>query len=102
MALMQLTVWQSASEVALGDVIQEETVAITGTSTPSSAIVGSSRGRRRVRIFCDTDAWVTWGSAEGGDPVADDSGVNGRMIGAGNPEYFDIESGYKVAVMSRV
>ena len=101
MALMQLTVWQSASEVALGDVIQEETVPISGTSTPSSAIDGTNRVRRRVRIFCDADAWVTWGSTEGGDPVADDSGSNGRMIGAGNPEYFDIECGYKVAVLAR-
>lgn len=101
MALMQLTVWQSASEVALGDIIQEETIPITGTSTPSSTIVGSNRVRRRVRIFCDTDAWVTWGPTDGGDPVANDSGANGRMIGAGNPEYFDIECGHKIAVLAR-
>jgi hypothetical protein len=97
MATLQFTVWETAAEVALGDPIQEATVAISGTSAQTAEIASADRKRRRVRIICDTKAWVTWGE----DPTAVADGSEGRMMGAENPEYFDIESGHKIAVIQR-
>lgn len=98
MATLQFTVFESAAETALGDPIQEDTIEISGTSTQGAAISGSGRRRRRVRIVCDADAWVTWGA----DPTAINDGSAGRMMGQENPEYFDIEAGHKIAVIERV
>lgn len=97
MATLQFTVWDTAAEVALGDPSQEDTVAIGGTSAQTAEITAEGKKRRRVRIICDTNAWVTWGE----DPTALADGSAGRMMGAENPEYFDIESGHKIAVIQR-
>lgn len=95
MATLWIHVWESASEVALGDPQQELTITIGGTSTQSSsAISGSNRVRRRCRLFADADCHVTWGE----NPTADTSDI---PLGAENPEYFDIESGHLVAVITR-
>jgi hypothetical protein len=98
MATLQFTVWEYASDVANGDPIQEDVVAIGGGSLQSDPIVGSNRKRQRVRVVCDTNAWVTWGA----NPTALDDGTAGRMMGQENPEYFEIEAGHRLAVIERV
>ena len=97
MPTLQFTVFEGANEVALGDPIQEGTIAISGTSAQGAVITGSHRRRRRVRIMCDTAAWVTWGA----DPTALSDGTDGRMMGTENAEYWDLESGHRIAVIQR-
>lgn len=95
MSTLFITVWDVAAEVAQGDPIQEMTITISGTSAQSTAITADSRRRKRVRLFTDTDCFVTWGS----DPTA--ASGSSRPMGAENPEYFDIEAGHKIAVITR-
>lgn len=101
MATLQYTSWFSAAEVAHGQPIQENVITVTNTSTQGEALSaptgGEARHRLRVRIMSDTNCWVTWGS----DPTALATGLGGRMVGSGNPEYFDIEAGFKIAVIER-
>ena len=97
MATLYFAVFESAAEVALGEPIQEGTVAIGATSAQSSAISGSGSKRKRVRVFCDSNAFVAWGA----DPTAENDGTGGRPMGSENPEYFDIQSGHKIAVIER-
>lgn len=95
MATLFIAVWEHAGEVALGDPIQETTITITGTSAQSAAITGSGNKRKRVRLFTDTNCFVTWNA----DPTA--SATDGRPMGAENHEYFDIQSEHKIAVITR-
>jgi len=97
MATLYISVWTNAAAVALGDPLQETSVNIDVTSTQSAAIVGSGRKRRRVRLFADADCFAAWGE----DPTALTDGTDGLPLGASNPEYFDIEAGHKIAVISR-
>lgn len=97
MATLFITVWRDAEEVALGQPIQEMTVNIGVSSTNSAIIVGTDRQRNRVRIFADSNAFVTWDV----NPTALNDGTSGRAMGSENPEYFDIESGHKIAVIER-
>lgn len=97
MPSLQLTVYEDAAEVALGDPILEEVVTVSGTSTLSSVIPGT-RKMRRMRLFSDVDVFVTWGA---GTPEAKLDGTSGRMMAAESPEYFAIESGHFVAVIAR-
>lgn len=97
MPTLYVTVWEVAAEVALGDPLQEFQVNIAATTTQSTeTIVGSDRRKRRIRVFPDSDCFVTWGL----NPVA--TSTTARPMGAENPEYFEIESDYKVAVIERV
>ena len=98
MPTLFFSVFEGAGEVAHGDPIQEDIVAIGGTSLQSATINGSGRKRRRVRILCDTNAYVIWGE----NPTAIADGSAGRPMGAENPEYFDIESGHRIAVIERI
>ncbi len=98
MATLFIAVWRDAAEVALGDPLQEIAVAIGAASAQSAAITGKDRQRNRIRLFADADCFVTWGT----DPTALTDGTAGRPLGAGNPEYFDIEAGQKVAVIQRL
>jgi len=96
MATLFVTVWEHAGEVAVGGPIQEFQVNIAATSTPSTEIIpGSPRRRRRIRLFADADCFVTWAAT----PVAVSSAS--RPLGAENPEYFEIEAGFKIAVIQR-
>lgn len=96
MATLFVCVWEHAVEVAVGDPLQEFTVNITATSTPSAAaIVGDKRRSRRVRLFADADCFVTWGET----PVA--VSTASRPMGAENPEYFEIKASQKIAVIER-
>ena len=97
MATLFVTVWETAVEVALGDPLQEFQVNIAAGSTASTAtIVGSGNKKRRIRLFPDADCFVTWGTT----PVA--VSTASRPMGAENPEYFEVQEGYKIAVIERV
>jgi hypothetical protein len=101
MATLQYTVFFSATETGKGPVLNENVIAIGGASAQSSTVVDPSatpnNQSRCVRIACDANAWVIWGA----DPTALDTGVGGRMIGSGNPEYFDIPANHRIAVIAR-
>lgn len=97
MATLFFAVFAGAVEVAAGDPIQENKVAIGGVSTPSVVLVGNRRKRHRVRVFADTNCFATWGES----PIAKDDGTDGRPLEAGSAEYFDIEAGHKIAVIER-
>lgn len=99
MATLQYTVFSSANEVAHGDPVQEGAITIGGASTQGSALSsdGDSRKRMRVRIAVDSNCWVTWGT----NPTALNDGTEGRMMVADQTEYFDIEAGHKIAVITR-
>jgi hypothetical protein len=99
MATLFIAVWGDASQTLIGKPIQEITVAIGGTSAQSDAIVqGNNKAMRQIRIFSDTDCFVTWGD----NPVAKNDGSDGRPMGAENPGTFGIESGWRIAVIERV
>lgn len=90
-----MTVWESASEVALGDPIQFTSAEIGGAN--SAAISGSGRKRRRVRIYASAACWVKYGA----DPTA--TGATDAMaVGADNPEYIDMEAGHVLTAIARV
>ena len=98
MASLQYTVWRTASEVALGDVLNEGVITIDVSSAQSGVMKDTMENRNcRVRLMADADCWVTWGE----DPTALNDGTGGRMLGAENPEYFDIRADYKIAVIQR-
>lgn len=79
-----------------------ENVVTVGSSSTQSAVMHAaatpSNQSRCVRVVSDTDCWVNWGS----NPTALNTGLGGRMIGAGNPEYFDILANDKIACIERL
>jgi len=97
MANMYFCVFETAAEVALGDPLQESAFSFTGTSAQSAAITGTGGKRRRVRVWADSDCYVTWGA----NPTALTTGAGGRPLAAKNAEYFDIEAGHKIAAIVR-
>lgn len=98
MPTLYATIYENAVEVAKGMPLQEFPVAIGATSTVSPVIVGSGRKIKTVRILVDSNCFVTTGES----PVALNNGTGGRAMSADNPEYFDVESGHKLAVIERV
>ena len=90
-----MTVWESASEVALGDPIQFTSAVIGGDY--SAAITGSGRKRRRVRLYSDVACWVKYGASPTANGAADS-----MALGADNPEYVDIEAGHVLTAIARV
>lgn len=98
MSTLQYTVWDSASAVANGPVVNEQAISFT---TPSAAggLIDANGGNkpRYVRVCSNADCWVTWGES----PVAKTDGTDGRILGAENPEYFYILANEKIAVIER-
>jgi len=94
---LQYTVFDGAGSVPNGDPLQEGVVAVGGGSLQSAAITGSDKIRRFVRIFVDTDAFVTWGE----NPTALNDGTQGRAVAAGTDLFWHIEAGHKIAVIQR-
>lgn len=97
MAILQFTVWDSANEVANGPVLNEGTVTLDGTARNSAVMYPSYPANRtvRVRVVCkNDDGAVAWGDA-GSVSVAND-GSDGRIMGDGNPEYFDLKAGWVI------
>lgn len=107
MAVLQFTVWETAAEVANGPVLHEDTIAIGGTTTEATNGIdynnqgNSLIGQKRVRIIVDTASYVNWGDPAGGTVQAVNDGSQGRMMYPGNPEYFDIPKGWKIAVVQK-
>jgi len=101
MATLQYTVFFSATETGKGPVLNENVIAIGGASAQSPTVVDPTatpaNQSRCVRLSADANCWVTWGA----NPTALDTGLGGRMIGTGNPEYFDILANHKIAVITR-
>ena len=98
MATVFIGVWGGAGLALVGQPLQEMAVAISGTSAQSAAISGPSKPtQRQVRLFTDTDCFVTWGA----NPTALTDGTGGRALGAENPEVFTIDSGSLIAVIER-
>jgi hypothetical protein len=88
-----------AVSTALGGVVVEDTIAISGAAANSDPLPGVARERYKVRIMCDVDAFVTWDNP----PIlAKSDGTEGRPVGAENPEYFDIEAGMEISVIERI
>jgi hypothetical protein len=102
MATLQYTVFFSATETGKGPVLNENVIAIGGASAQSTTVMDPTatlaNQSRCVRITADANCWVIWGAS----PIALDTGLGGRMIGTGNPEYFDIPANHKLAVIARV
>ncbi len=99
MADLYYTVWDTAAEVALGPIKNENKVAIGGTSTQSGLIDSAGGNRsRRVRLFADGNCFVTWGE----NPTATNDGAGGMPMGSENPEYVWIQADHKIAVIQRV
>ena len=90
-----MTVWESASEVALGDPIQYTSAVIGGAN--SAPISGSGKKRRRVRLYASAACWVKYGES----PTATGS-ADAMAMGADNPEYLDIEAGHVLTAIARV
>ena len=90
-----MTVWESASEVALGDPLQFTSAVIGGTN--SEAIKGSGRKRRRVRLYSDAACWVQYGSKPTANGPADS-----MALGADNPEFIDMEAGHVLTAIARL
>ena len=98
MAELQITAFPTATIVPHGKPVVEEKITITGTSAATPTAMPASQIRYKVRLFSDVKCYVTWGVV----PVAKIDGTEGRMLGAENPEYVELEPGEKVAVIERV
>lgn len=99
MATLQYTVWPDAKNTALGTVQNENVITIGASSTQGGTIDSGVGARtwRWVRVAADADCWATWSS----DPTATNAGTGGRMIFSGQPEYFWMEAGWKIACITR-
>ncbi len=99
MASLQYTVWASAAEVANGPILNENVVAITGSSTQGGVIdSGGGLRSRRVRLFADAACFVIWGAAT---QTALSDFTQGRALGSENPEYVEIQANHVLAVIQR-
>lgn len=98
MATLFIAVWGDATQTLVGNPVQEMTVSVGAGSLQSAVLIAdNNKVWRRVRLFTDADCFVTWGA----NPTAKNDGSDGRPLGAENPEVFTIESGLKIAVISR-
>lgn len=96
MSELQITVFDGAGPTALGPVLLEEKITVSATSAQTTAMPGT-RLSRIVRVFSDVNIYLTWGV----NPTALTDGSDGRMIGADNPEYFQVPAGQKLAAITR-
>jgi hypothetical protein len=99
MTTLYVTVFEGgAGSTVHGSPLQEFPIDIDATSTEGTAITGSNRVHRTVRLYPDADCSVIWGASPQ-TAVAD--GTAGRAMGADNPEYFQMEGGQVIAVITR-
>jgi hypothetical protein len=98
MATLYVTVFNSAGSVAHGDPLQFLSVTVGGASDQTDALTAAPSGSalRICRLYTDTDCFVNWGT----NPTATDA-TDSIPLGADNPEYFHIFSGYKIATIQR-
>ena len=97
MATFFFRVYETAAEVAHGDPLQENVVAVGVSQQQSAPIAGDKKRQRRVRIFADVDCFVQWGD----NPTATNDGLSGMPLGAENPEYVSINAGQRFSVIQR-
>ena len=101
MATLYYCVFNNAGATAQGPVLSEGVVSIAGTSTSSTSVMDPNAAvaneARRVRLFTDTNCFVTWGDS----PTAVNDGSAGRPMTAESWEYVEIPANQKLAVISR-
>jgi hypothetical protein len=99
MTTLYVTVFEGgAGSTAHGAPLQEFAVDIDAASTESAAITGAAGTHRTVRLYPDANCSVIWGASPQ-TAVAD--GTAGRAMGADNPEYFQMDAGEVIAVITR-
>lgn len=102
---VQYTVFRSSAETGKGPVLNENVVAVVGTSTQSPTVMDPNGGNKpcSVRLAADTDCFVFWDYGNRDNPVALDTGLGGRAMGptVSTVEYFDIPADAKIAVIQR-
>lgn len=100
MAQFTVLIWEDAKEVAVGLVVQQETLTISGVSQQTPAIIGTGGIPRhyRARLHAEANCFVQ----SGDDPTALNDYTQGMPLGAENPEYVDIQTGRRFAVIERL
>ncbi len=88
-------VFNSASQTAAVDVIQDLKVTVDGTPRDTAGISGDNK-KYVVRLFTDTDCHFRVG------PAGTDADTNDRPLGAENPEYVLARTGDVISVIQRV
>ena len=98
MASLFATVFPDANQTALGDIEAVLTVATLSGTNQQTAVVadGGTTKIKRVRVFVDGNAWVSYGT----NPDATDTAKRFPM-GSENPEYFTVPVGAKFAAITR-
>lgn len=97
MASLYYAVFEAVGRIVLDEPIQENKVAISATSAQSATITGTGNKMQYVRLFADTNCFVTWGD----DPTALTDGSEGRPLQAGVQDYVGVKAGQKLAVIQR-
>ena len=97
MATLFISVFADATTTLLDKPIQQMTIAVGAGSLQSSAITGTGKFKKLVRLFTDTDCFVEWGE----NPTALTDGSAGMPLGAENPEIVGVRAGDIIAVIER-
>lgn len=100
MATLQYTVYDNAGATPQGPVLAEGVLTIGATAQRTGAALYAAYGNKavKVRVACDADCWVTWGSST---VEAQDDGTNGRMMFANSWEYPEIYADQYISVIER-
>ena len=97
MAKLFISVFADATTTVLDKPIQQMVVTVGAGSLQSSAVTGSGKFKRLVRLYADADCFVEWGS----DPTALTDGTAGMPVGADNPEFIGVRAGDIIATIER-
>ena len=94
MATFYYSVYQSATEVAIGAVEQKGKITVAGASAQGDVITGTTGVAKRIRIVSDTACQYEKGT----DPTADG---DSEFFPAGTIEYQWLEVGDRFAVIEQ-
>lgn len=95
MAILQATGFHPTGGTSASDIpISEEQITVTASNAQTGA-VGTAGRNALVRIYCDTDSIVAWGT----NPVAATGGAAGRYWPAGYIEYVTMDGSYLVGAV---
>lgn len=92
MADFTITVYPDATNVSLGEPLQEIGLAV-GAEVKSGVISGSARQPRRVRVATQVDCHFRVGES----PTAT---ADSAFLAAGGVEYIGMEAGWRVSVIA--
>ena len=95
MPTLWIHAFNDAKETAFDTPNQKLSVSVGGASASAAALTGTM-GMQRVRLMTDTDCHVAWSAA---GTAADTTDL---PMGAENPEYFGIPTGYIISCIQRV